>query len=52
MTRHECSLCGAPAKWEYQARWNSFWACERHDADLAQQCIDEGVIVLDVIDRS
>lgn len=48
---HVCAWCDRRASFEIVARWSSFWACDQHDVEMAQDCADRGVNIIDIAKR-
>lgn len=46
-----CAWCNRPAGYEIVARWSSFFACDDHDVEMAQDCADRGVNIIDIAKR-
>lgn len=48
---HVCDWCDRQASYEIVARWSSFWACDQHDVEMALDCAECGVNIIEIAKR-
>lgn len=49
--REACGYCGQPSIYEIEAYYSSFWACQSCIGRMTDDCVKNGVSILEIWNR-